>query len=61
MVEAAGIPLADALKMASLTPARLIGADGRKGRIEQCWDADIVLLDESDLSVKGVMIAGKWH
>lgn len=61
MVEAVGIPLADALKMASLTPARLIGADDHKGRIEQGWDADIVLLDESDLSVKGVMIAGKWH
>lgn len=61
MVEAAGIPLADALKMASLTPARLIGADGHKGRIEQGYDADVVLLDEADLSVKGVMIAGKWH
>ncbi|AEE95438.1 N-acetylglucosamine-6-phosphate deacetylase [Mahella australiensis] len=61
IVEAAGIPLADALKMASLTPAGLIGADGRKGCIEQGYDADIVLLDEADLSVNGAMIAGKWH
>jgi len=61
MVEKADIPLGDALAMASLVPAALVGEGDRKGRLEAGYDADIVLLDESDISVKGVMVGGKWQ
>ena len=40
-----GGSLAGALAMASATPARVIGLDGRKGRIAPGYDADLVVLD----------------
>lgn len=55
-VVALGTPLADALRMASTTPARVLGLAG-KGRIAVGADADIVLLSD-DLAVTGTMIAG---
>lgn len=53
---AAGIPLADALIMASATPARILGLP--KGQIREDWDADLVILNK-DLSVQQVYLAGK--
>ncbi len=53
-----GIPLADAVHMASFVPARTIGLDHRKGRISQGYDADLAILTE-DLQVKQTVIAGK--
>ncbi len=41
-----GIPKAEAIKMATLTPANLIGATG-KGRIEIGADADIIAVDDN--------------
>ena len=38
-----GIPLYDAIKMASETPARLLGL--KKGKIQVGYDADFVVLD----------------
>lgn len=61
MVKTVGVHLADALKMASLTPAKLIGVDDRKGRIAAGFDADIVLLDEGQLTVKDVIIGGRRY
>jgi N-acetylglucosamine-6-phosphate deacetylase len=43
---AAGIPLEDALRMASATPAALLGVADRKGAITPGMDADLVVLDE---------------
>jgi N-acetylglucosamine-6-phosphate deacetylase len=42
-----GIPLSlsDALRMASLTPATIVGVAGRKGSLEPGKDADVVVLD----------------
>lgn len=40
-----GIPMKDAFKMASETPARLMGL--KKGRIEVGYDADFIILDEN--------------
>jgi N-acetylglucosamine-6-phosphate deacetylase len=57
--EVAGIPLAEAVRMASLVPARLIGLDGRKGSLLPGRDADIVIF-EDDFSAWQVMIAGHW-
>ncbi len=44
-VEALGVPLADALAMASLTPATFLGLDHELGRIAPGYRADFVALD----------------
>jgi N-acetylglucosamine-6-phosphate deacetylase len=54
-----GVPLPDALAMASATPARVIGMDGRKGRIAPGLDADLVVLDTA-LRPLAAMVAGRW-
>ncbi|MBR7040638.1 MAG: amidohydrolase family protein [Clostridia bacterium] len=53
----AGVPLPEAVRMASENPARRIGAD-RKGRIALGCDADLVLLDK-ELAPVWVMARGK--
>ena len=57
MVQKAGIPLADAVKMASETPARIIGVDDKKGTLQRGKDADVVILDK-DVNVRCVFSAG---
>jgi len=57
VIVGAGIPLVDAIKMLSLTPARTIGADSI-GRISAGYDADINIVN-SDLDVVYTMINGK--
>ena len=52
------IPLWDAVRMATLTPAQVVGEDKSIGSIEAGKRADICLLD-SDLDVKSVFIGGK--
>lgn len=54
-----GISLPEAIKMASLTPARIIGVDNQKGSIEVFKDADLVILNE-DYNVWKTMIMGDW-
>lgn len=58
MVNLAGIPLEDAVRMASETPARLIGIDDRKGSLRKGKDADIVILDH-DVNVRCVFAGGE--
>ena len=53
-----GLPLQDALGMATLLPARLIGADASKGSLEAGVDADIVVLDR-DLRVRLTLVGGQ--
>ena len=45
MVGAAGVPLVEAVRMMSLTPARILGLDARKGSLDEGKDADIVVFD----------------
>lgn len=45
-VEKVGIPLEEALRMAALYPAKVIGLDHQMGRIEVGFDADFVVLDK---------------
>ncbi len=54
-----GIPLHEAVRMATLTPARVIGVDGRKGSLEPGKVADIAIFDE-DFSAWRTMIGGRW-
>ena len=46
-VQKANIPLADACRMASETPAKIMGVFDRKGSLEDGKDADIIMLDEN--------------
>ena len=57
MAQKAGVPLADAIRMASETPARLMGVDDRKGSLQRGKDADIVILDRK-LNVRSVWSMG---
>ena len=47
MVDKVGINLADAVKMASLVPAKITGLDHRIGSLEPGKDADIIVFDEN--------------
>lgn len=58
MVKKANIPLEDAVRMASETPARLIGVSDRKGTLSKGKDADVVILDK-ELNVRCVWSMGK--
>jgi N-acetylglucosamine-6-phosphate deacetylase len=52
------IDLADALKMATLTPARLLRIDDRLGRLKPGFRADLVHIGD-DLSVRGTWVGGE--
>jgi len=58
IVRSAGCPLAQAVKMASLNPAVLIGVADRKGSLEPGKDADLVIIDE-DVNVYLTMVKGR--
>lgn len=57
-VTQADIPLATAVHMATLGPARLLGIDTRKGAVRPGLDADLLVLNE-DLSLRHVIVAGQ--
>lgn len=57
MVNLAGASLPDAVKMASLTPARILGIDRRKGSIDRGKDADIVVFDD-EVNIRLTMVKG---
>lgn len=54
----AGVPLHDCINMMCLTPARVMGMDGRKGSLRSGKDADLVLFDE-EIGVHAVFVGGK--
>jgi N-acetylglucosamine-6-phosphate deacetylase len=57
MIQFTGCSLAEALTMASTTPAQVLGLE-RKGRIAAGCDADLVILDES-LCVTHTLVGGR--
>ena len=57
-VNKAKIPLEDVARMASETPARIMGVYDRKGSLEHGKDADIIIMD-STLHLKGVIQMGR--
>jgi N-acetylglucosamine-6-phosphate deacetylase len=54
----ADIELTEAIRMASLYPARMLGISDRKGSIEEGKDADLVVCEE-DLSPRQVFVEGR--
>ncbi len=53
-----GCTIAEAARMTSTTPARLVGEGRRKGRLIPGYDADVTVL-APDLSVEAVWLCGK--
>ena len=58
MVRLCHVPVADAVTMASQTPARIAGADQRKGKLKEGYDADFIFTDE-ELNVERTFIDGR--
>ncbi len=58
MVTQADVPLADAVRMASETPARIMGIYDRKGSLQRGKDADLMLLTP-DLDLQDVYSLGR--
>jgi N-acetylglucosamine-6-phosphate deacetylase len=58
MHRAAGVPLPEAVRMASLTPARILGIHNRVGSLEIGKLADLVVLDTA-LNVRQVFVEGR--
>ena len=54
----AEVSLADALAMATVNPARIIGVAGRKGGLEEGKDADLLVCDQ-DLNPLLTMVEGR--
>jgi N-acetylglucosamine-6-phosphate deacetylase len=52
-----GVPLAEVVRMASLTPARIVGWEREIGSIEVGKRADLLVLSE-DLQVEQVFLDG---
>lgn len=57
MVTMLNIPIQDAIRMATLSPAEAIGVSKHKGSIEIGKDADMLLFDD-DVNISSVFIAG---
>lgn len=55
----AEIPVADAIRMASETPSRIMGVYDRKGSIQRGKDADLIVLDDQ-LDLHGVIAMGEF-
>jgi len=58
MIEVADVSLVDAVKMMTLTPARIIGVDSRKGSLEIGKDADLVIFDNR-ISIQKTIVQGE--
>ncbi len=58
MIEMAGVPLRDAVKMATWTPAKVLSLHHRKGVVAEGYDADLVLFDR-EVNAKLVVVRGR--
>jgi N-acetylglucosamine-6-phosphate deacetylase len=58
MVQIADVSLLDAVQMMTLTPARIMGADSRKGSLIAGKDADIVIFDKN-IKIEKTIIGGR--
>lgn len=58
MVQIAGCPIADAVRMMTENPARIMGLSSSKGSLKPGMDADVVIFDEL-INIKKTIINGK--
>ncbi len=58
MVNMVGVKLEDAIRMATLNPAKAIGVDNEKGSIEVGKDADLIIFDEN-INISKAIVKGK--
>jgi alpha-D-ribose 1-methylphosphonate 5-triphosphate diphosphatase PhnM len=57
MYKTVGAPLYSAVRMASLTPAEVLGFQNQKGKIEKGYDADLIIFDD-EINIKSVITNG---
>ncbi|MCH5716627.1 N-acetylglucosamine-6-phosphate deacetylase [Niabella hibiscisoli] len=57
MINLAEVSLSDAIKMITLSPARIMGIDSHKGSIAVGKDADLILFDE-DIQIRKTIVEG---
>lgn len=58
MINMADVPLLDAVRMMSTTPARIMNISDRKGSLVEGKDADIVIFD-GDINIQKTIIKGR--
>jgi N-acetylglucosamine-6-phosphate deacetylase len=58
LTQQAGIPLTEAVRMASESPAAILGINHRKGSLAKGKDADIILFD-SEINVSTTLVEGR--
>jgi N-acetylglucosamine-6-phosphate deacetylase len=58
MINMANVPLIEAIRMITKTPARIMKVENKKGSLEKGKDADILIFDE-DVNIKMTMVKGK--
>jgi N-acetylglucosamine-6-phosphate deacetylase len=58
LINLVGLSLTDAVKMATIIPAKIIGVDDRMGSLEVGKDANILILDD-DIEIHNTVINGK--
>lgn len=58
MISKADIPLPDAIKMITATPARILKVSDKKGSLETGKDADVVIFDEN-INIHTTIIKGR--
>lgn len=58
MISLADVPVIDAVRMMTSTPARIVGVADRKGSLAKGKDADIVIFDEK-INIQTTIIKGK--
>jgi N-acetylglucosamine-6-phosphate deacetylase len=59
MVNLAEVPLCNAVKMITATPAAIIGIYDKKGSLVTGKDADLVIFDEN-IKIHATMVMGEW-
>ena len=58
MVKKAGVPLHEAVRMMTLTPAEILGISAQTGSLAVGKDADLVMFDD-DINIREVFVGGK--
>lgn len=58
LLSSCDVELSDALTMATLTPARMLGIDSRLGRLQTGYQADFISVNDN-FGIRSVYIAGK--